>query len=83
MRVRQAWDFHVGAWLVWLAAALLGALTTRNPFYMGLVMLSALLVNRQFGRGSRLSPGHASGPDADQRAPGGAAFSLFMRAVAS
>ncbi len=44
------WDdgvmrFHVGAWLLWLMATMLGALLTRNPIYLALVITVALLVN--------------------------------------
>lgn len=42
--------FHVGAWLVWLVAAMLGALLTRNPVYLGIVIAASLLVNRSLAQ---------------------------------
>ncbi len=43
--------FHVGAWLPWLFAAMLGALLTRNPIYLALVIAVSLVVSRQLARG--------------------------------
>jgi len=37
----QVETFHPVAWLAWLAAAALPALTTRNPLYLALVLLAA------------------------------------------
>lgn len=44
------WDkgpsrFNVVAWLLWLLAAMLGALLTRNPFYLVVVIAAAMLVS--------------------------------------
>ncbi len=39
-------SFHIGAWALWLAAAMLVALSTRNPFYLLLTIAIAILVNR-------------------------------------
>lgn len=49
---KAASEFHVGAWLLWLIPAMLGALGTRNPFYLVLVTISGLLVNFYLGRAS-------------------------------
>ncbi len=37
----RIFDFHPVAWVAWLVAALLPALTTRNPLYLILVLLAA------------------------------------------
>ena len=42
--------FHSVAWLLWLAAAMLAALLTRNPFYLGIITVCALAVNAYLGR---------------------------------
>ena len=53
--------FHVGAWLLWLLAAMLGALLTRNPLYMAIVIAVALWVNSRLSRvGDALYGGAAS-----------------------
>ena len=41
---KAASHYHAGAWLSWLAAAMLGALSTRNPFYLALIIAIALAV---------------------------------------
>ena len=43
-------DFHVGAWSLWLLAAMLATLSTRNPFYLALVLAVALVVGRTIRR---------------------------------
>jgi energy-coupling factor transport system permease protein len=40
------YTFHIGAWGLWLAAAMLLALSTRNPFYLLLTVAVAIAVNR-------------------------------------
>jgi hypothetical protein len=35
MWTRSASEFHVGSWLLWLLAAMLAALSTRNPLLSG------------------------------------------------
>lgn len=50
MRDDGAARFHAGAWLLWLFAAMLGALLTRNPFYLALVTVVALWVNARLNR---------------------------------
>jgi energy-coupling factor transport system permease protein len=40
----SAHPFHIGAWLLWLAAALVLALDTRNPVYLALLIAAASLV---------------------------------------
>src|SRR5262245_4211354 len=42
--------FHAVAWLLWLAAAMLAALITRNPFYLAIIMASSLAVNAYLGK---------------------------------
>ena len=44
-------EFHIGAWSLWLFAAMLAALGTRNPFYLALVLVVALVVGRTVGQG--------------------------------
>jgi energy-coupling factor transport system permease protein len=44
-----AYSFHVGAWGLWLAAAMLAALGTRNPFYLLLLSAVSILVFRVVG----------------------------------
>jgi energy-coupling factor transport system permease protein len=70
----------VGAWLLWLVAAMLGALGTRNPFYLVLITISALLVNAQLGRSAEK---HTSAQDADQAGydPSRRGFYILLRAV--
>lgn len=43
--------FHIGSWSLWLAAAILAALGTRNPFYLALTIAVALMVNRSLTSG--------------------------------
>lgn len=38
-------EYHIGAWLLWLTPAMLGALGTRNPFYLLLLIVIGLVVN--------------------------------------
>jgi energy-coupling factor transport system permease protein len=45
-------SFHIGAWALWLAAAMLLALSTRNPFYLLLTIAISVLVNRGITRPS-------------------------------
>lgn len=42
--------FHPSAWLAWLAAAVLPALSTRNPLYLSLVMISVAITYGALGR---------------------------------
>lgn len=80
MWVRSTARFHVGAWLLWLVAAMLGALGTRNPYYLVLITISALLVNAQL---SRSKEKHTSAQDADQTGydPSRRGFFILLRAV--
>ncbi|MEO5953906.1 MAG: energy-coupling factor transporter transmembrane component T [Chloroflexia bacterium] len=39
-------EFHIASWSLWLCAAALTALSTRNPFYLALIILVAVLVGR-------------------------------------
>jgi energy-coupling factor transport system permease protein len=73
-----AYVFHVGAWGLWLAGAMLFALSTRNPFYLGLIMAVALLVNRALSRyAERRDTGQASEDTGSGRRSGG----VLLRAV--
>ena len=47
--------FHPTAWLAWLAAAALPALSTRNPLYLSLTLLATALVYAALGRRSPLA----------------------------
>ena len=47
--------FHPVAWSAWLAAALLPALSTRNPFYLCLTLLAAAVSYLALGRRSALA----------------------------
>ncbi len=42
--------FHVGAWLLWLLAAMLGALLTRNPLYLVIVIAAASIARNSLTR---------------------------------
>jgi energy-coupling factor transport system permease protein len=46
-------EFHIGAWSLWLCAAMLAALGTRNPFYLALVLVVAVLVGWTVDGGRR------------------------------
>lgn len=47
--------FHPVAWLAWLAAAALPALSTRNPLYLTLTLLATAVVYMALGRRSPLA----------------------------
>lgn len=47
--------FHPIAWLVWLVAAALPALSTRNPLYLSLVLLAVVITYTALGRRSPLA----------------------------
>lgn len=47
--------FHPIAWLVWLVAAALPALSTRNPLYLSLVLLAIAVVYMALGRRNPLA----------------------------
>jgi energy-coupling factor transport system permease protein len=47
--------FHPVAWLAWLAAAALPALSTRNPLYLSLTLLAVAVVYAALGRRSPLA----------------------------
>jgi energy-coupling factor transport system permease protein len=49
--------FHPVAWLVWLAAAVLPPLTTRNPLYLGLTLLAAAVNFIALGQDSSTARG--------------------------
>ena len=72
-------DFHIGAWLSWLTAAMLGALLTRNPFYMGLILLVAGAVNLQLARQSR---GQETSTGASWLDGTGRGFGTLLKAIA-
>lgn len=43
-------EFHIASWSLWLCAAALAALGTRNPFYLALTIIVAALVGRDISR---------------------------------
>jgi len=47
--------FHPFAWTAWLAAAVLPALSTRNPLYLSLILLATAVVYAALGRRSPLA----------------------------
>src|SRR5512136_1663460 len=47
--------FHPIAWTAWLAAAALAVLSTRNPLYLLLVLLAAIVLYSALRRCSRAS----------------------------
>jgi energy-coupling factor transport system permease protein len=51
-----AHPFHVGAWLLWLAAAMIAVLTTRNPVYLSCVIVIAGLVYVTLARTPETAP---------------------------
>ena len=48
-------SFHPVAWLAWLAAAALPALSTRNPLYLSLTLAAVAMVYAALGRRSTLA----------------------------
>ena len=62
-----AYSFHVGAWGLWLAAAMLAALGTRNPFYLLLLCAVSILVYRVV---TRAGPEKSDGGEGAQVAGG-------------
>lgn len=48
-------SFHPVAWLTWLVAAVLPALSTRNPLYLSLVLLAVVITYLALGRRSPLA----------------------------
>src|SRR5439155_1875278 len=54
MRADPVARFHVGSWLLWLAAAMLAALSTRNPIYLAVVAGIGWTVGAWLERGERL-----------------------------
>jgi energy-coupling factor transport system permease protein len=73
-----AYVFHVGAWGVWLAGAMLFALSTRNPFYLALIMAVALVVNRAL---TRYAERRDSGQAGDGAGGGQRSGAVLLRAV--
>ena len=49
-RETGTYEFHIGSWSLWLLASMLASLGTRNPFYLVLVIVIALLVGRTINR---------------------------------
>jgi energy-coupling factor transport system permease protein len=75
-----AYVFHVGAWGVWLAGAMLFALSTRNPYYLALIMAVALVVNRALTRyAERRDSGQAG--EGDVAGGGQRSGAVLLRAV--
>lgn len=44
------YEFHIGSWSIWLMAAMLASLGTRNPFYLSIVLIVALIVGQIINR---------------------------------
>jgi energy-coupling factor transport system permease protein len=74
-RGEGAHPFHVGAWLLWLGAAMLAALLTRNPIYLLVVLALALLLSSRLERRSAGVDEHGGGETQAGRSRG-----LFIRA---
>src|SRR5437868_15466897 len=49
--------FHAGAWLLWLAAAMLAALSMRNPIYLAIIIAVAWAVSAWLERSERIGTG--------------------------
>lgn len=81
MWANNSHEFHIGAWLAWLAAAMLAALLTRNPFYMAVVLLAAGAVYAQLGRVAR-SKGSGTGPGASWLGGTDRGFATLLKAIA-
>jgi energy-coupling factor transport system permease protein len=74
-RGEGAHPFHVGAWLLWLGAAMLAALLTRNPIYLLVVLALALLLSSKLERRSEGVEDQGGGETQAGRSRG-----LFIRA---
>ena len=72
--------FHVGSWL-WLIAAMLGALLTRNPVYLALVIGIALVVNAGLSSAPRGIIGGFGTVISTSQDTTGRARGLLLRAV--
>lgn len=72
--------FHVGAWLLWLLAAMLGTLFTRNPLYLAIIIVATTLVRNSLTlaapKGAGDTPNSLSRADTSSRGWG-----ILMRAV--
>lgn len=54
-------EFHIASWALWLCAAALAALGTRNPFYLALIIAIALLVGRALNHPAPLAATSSDG----------------------
>lgn len=68
-RETSAHLFHSGSWACWLAAAMFAALSTRNPFYLLLVIAAALLVKNALNNRQRDTNQGIAGASGFQSAP--------------
>jgi energy-coupling factor transport system permease protein len=68
-RETSAHLFHSGSWACWLAAAMFGALSTRNPFYLLLVIAAALIVRNAINTRQRAANQGIAGASGFQSAP--------------
>ncbi|MFL5731974.1 MAG: energy-coupling factor transporter transmembrane component T [Chloroflexia bacterium] len=76
--------FHVGSWLLWLAAAMLAALSTRNPYYLTIVLAVSWGVSTWLERGGRLRVrGIAEGDELGAADPAKRGRNLLLGAVVS
>jgi energy-coupling factor transport system permease protein len=69
-------SFHIGAWALWLAAAMLIALGTRNPFYLLLTIIVAVLVGRNLSRADERGAGVSLAGLGDQGPPKSPSYSM-------
>ncbi len=68
-RETSAHLFHSGSWACWLAAAMFASLSTRNPFYLLLVIAAALIVRNAINNRQRAANQGIVGASGFQSAP--------------
>ena len=79
MRPGGGIEFHVRSWLAWLLAGMLGALFTRNPVYLCIIIAASMLVHNTISGSGRLRMGTTTllgQGDRDRRGLG-----IFLRFV--
>src|SRR4051794_29363125 len=73
--------FHQAAWLLWLAAAMLAALSTRNPLYLAVLIGVAWLVGTALKRADRNAEAETGAAAYEQADPAQRGRGLLLRAV--
>jgi energy-coupling factor transport system permease protein len=68
-RETSAHLFHSGSWACWLAAAMFAALSTRNSFYLLLVIAAALIVRNVINNSRKATNQGIAGASGFQSAP--------------